>query len=282
VALSTVQFAALSAAAWTLTSGVLENLSYRVVVPAGGYTLNSTTVFVPFPAGVPISGASVGVTLAGSNVTSVQVVAGGVYVVLPSLAASATLNVTATVSASTSGWVSTKLGPVYLYSAATNQYRANATWFNRGSLPYGGGVVVTTNLSYPINPVGLNVSANGKWLKNGTFFLQGPLVEVLPGVVNVSGGGPLILQLTFYLAGAPPNLLACLTCAVYGTVTLGELLEVGMLIFVVTAFAGAIRAGREVRVLGITKRNDLWWGSVILFFVVAGFYVVFYLLQFYP
>jgi hypothetical protein len=269
---SSVEFSLLSSASWGITNGTTESTSYVISVPAG-YDLNSTEVFVPWPGNVSVTANTLNVTLGGSSVSSVQVTSGGFYVVISGISSSETLRAhVAVTGTSIGGWTKVPLGSAYL-DGNGQQYRVNASWINTAKYPFAGGFLLTTNYTYAINPLAINVSVNGKALNASSFFLAGTIIEILPGSLNVAGGSVSVFVVKFYFLAAPPIYTASLTTPAFGTITVGDILISLLVVLAIGIVAGAfVRKGSSV-IWSVRMQSDAWWSAVFIFLFVAGVFV---------
>jgi hypothetical protein len=275
-ALTQLQFSILSTATWAITAGTTESTSYVVTVPAG-YTLNLTQVFIPWPTNVAVNSSSLSLTLGGTAITSVQVVAGGFYVIIPGIATTKTLSATVTINgAQAGGWTRIQVGKAYL-DGKGQQYQANASWVNPNTIPYGGGFLLTTNFSYPVNPVNLTILENGKVLKSTNYFLAGTIIEILPSTLLIPGGGVLVLQITLYFIGAPPVYTASLTTPLFGAVTVGDVLVTGLLLLSIYIVLSAATTRKRSMRWSFRSQSNGWIGAVFLFVLLLAILVYFIL-----
>ena len=163
---------------------------------------------------------------------------------------------------------------------------SNASWFNAGAYPYGGGFLLTTNFSYAINPTSINLTLNGHAQKSSTFLLAGTIIEILPGTLLVAGGAVLFVQVKFLFLGAPPVYTASLTTPLIGTFTVEDLLLtslalLGLYILIEGLTEGydpANRGRRRKRVgAGLGGQSNEWWAAVFLFLfflVILAYFII--------
>ena len=260
---------------WTLKSGIEENLSYSLVVPSL-YVLSSVTIFVPFPATVPANTSTLNVTANGRNWSSYQLVVGGIYVYLPSVTATEPIAVRFNVSAIQYGVIpQIPLRPVY--QLPSGLWQGNASWVNIRQLPYSGIFLITTNLSYAISPVGLNISTNyGKFLPNGSFVLAGNTIEILPGAVRAVPGSVVVFRAIFALVGAPVSLSIFDSTPLVGgsSITLGDLLlgiAVFLFLYVIYEYLTQSRASTR---FSIRNAESPFWIGVYLFAIDLMIFLV--------
>lgn len=278
-----VSFFYSKAPVWTLTNGSRENLSFQIAVPSG-YSLNQTSVFVPFPSPALPNASTFNITTKlgarQTNLTTYQLVAGGVVAYLPALNATVSLNVAYAVAGITQGSTPTiPLGTVYGYGPGW--FRANATWVNTRTLPWSGQIFITFNSSvYQIEPGTLTVTANLRPIVNATYSLAGGAIIILPGAVTVASGRGVVFQATFQLIGQVPRIPLCVTCSIGGTPfawsDLIALVEALLIIYVV---ARGFRLRRAFAAQGATwspfrGRESAWWAAVYAFFGILAFYLI--------
>lgn len=272
-----------STPSWTLTNGSRENLSYAMQVPTG-YVLNQTSVFVPFPTYALPNVTTFNITtLLGArqtNLTTYQLVSGGVWAYLPSLARNESLQVAYYVAGVTTG--STPSIPLgVIYPVSIGWYQANASWVNTRTLPWGGQFFITFNSTkYEVVPGSLTLTANLKHIVNSTYSLAGGAIIVLPGTVTVNPGRAIFFQATFELMNLVPGIRLCTSCSVGNSaLTWGELASAfeGILLVVAGVWAYDLRkqfAARGARWGPFTARTRGWWAIVFVFFAVLIVYLI--------
>jgi uncharacterized membrane protein len=273
-----------SSANWTFRNGTTDNLTYSVTPPAG-YYLNSTTTFVPFPIGTPVNTTTLNITLGSVAFHNYQYDAGGVYLFTTGSTTAQTFHVRFKLLPTTVGLKAPAIPLGYVYELGNGQYQANASWVNPYTVPYGGLIVITTNLSYTIASGSLAVTANGKTLGNASFVLAGETVQILAGAVSVNPSAPIVFQLTFKLVGVPPSLNVFDSTRLGDTgATVGDLLAALGIILIFMVFVEMFSnrkrhayRGHEVGGLGWSVRNAtrVWWIFVYLFVADVFLYVVF-------
>lgn len=279
-ATTSLGIALLTPGSWE-ASGIAQTLNTTVVVPTN-YTLNATRIFVPYASNVTLNATSLNVTLNGKSVVaSTQVVAGGIYVNLPGLAANASLSIRGTVqTVNTNRWVSVGLGTAASTGVA-GQYSASAYWTNGGVSPYTSGFIITTNLTYAINPLSLNISMNGKYIPPARFFLAGTTIEILPGSVVVAANGVAGFLVRFTFSSPVPTVVGKLSTPIIGTATAGEILLVLIGVTVAVVIYGGLIGPVQARKMpggrrwNPTSPPSYWYIAIVflLFFVAVFTYL---------
>jgi hypothetical protein len=257
-----VQYFIAATPTWVLANGITESLNYTVTVPTG-YVVNQTTIFVPWAAGIPINGTTLNITLAGRNLTTYQLVDGGVNAFIPGLSATSVLHIRYYVAPTQTGPIPVvPLGVVYY--VGNGYYQANATWINTRTLPYGGILFVTTNLSETVVSGSLTATAYFKAVRNGTYAIAGNVIEMFPGSFTARAGAVLFLQFTFRLVGAlqPASIVA--NYDIVGNFTVGEGLIVAAIVFLLIAFAVYWERRRVLRWRTALTAGVGFWSAVML------------------
>lgn len=268
---------------WQLQNGTRENLSYGVTPPSG-YILNQTSIFIPFPQGASANASSFNITTKvgaiQKNLTTYQLVNGGVYALLPGTSAATTVSVAFFALGVTTGpAVSIPLGNVY--GVGGGKSGANASWINTRTLPYSGTIFITFNSSkFPIVPGTLNLTANRQWIRNNTYVLSGNAILVLPNSVTVGVGRVVVFQASFVLQGVVPSTSLCVTCPGTGGISILDLVVVAELILLGYLFVGG-RRQRNASILSGTrwKPTDHWWAAAYAFVFILLVYLLAVLLQ---
>jgi hypothetical protein len=264
---------------YSIAGGTTYTLSYSVPVPAG-YTVNLTTVYFPWPSGTSAGASSLNVSVGSgyAYANATQIVAGGFFLSIPSgLSTTTKIVVRVLATPISSVYTQIPIGKPYLDGNPNAQYQANASWINQQPIPYGGGFLITSNFSYPIDPIGVNVTYNGHYLKNGTFVLAGTVLEILPGSLIVGAQSPASFSIKFYFLNAPPQLSIALGDTLIGVVSIGDFLIGAIVALLVAVIVGFVTVKRSALTWTINKQNSLWWGCVYGLFFFGAIYVLIYL-----
>lgn len=265
-----------SPTAWVLGNGTVEKLAYSIVPPTG-YTMNSVTTFVPFPLGVPANLTNFSVKDNHANLTTFQLVSGGVYIFTTGSSTTQSLVVKFAVLPSLSG-PTPSIELTHIHSISGGRYQGNATWVNNYTLPYNGLIVISTLKETNAIIAGtLIVQANGKTIQPTSVAISGNTVQVLPGRLVVNPGKVAVFTLTFKVYGVAPR-LSLFDSSTLGTsaITLGELLlviEVFLIGVIIVEFSRNRRAN-----VGWTweTASRPWWLAVYAFLAVAAVYGILY------
>lgn len=268
------------------------NVSYGLSSPYG-YWINSSTVFVPFPSGVPVNYTSVGV----GNATTVQTAYAGVYATNASLQWTGTLNLTVSfvpLPITTGPAVLIPLTQPRLVPGTPSTYTAFANWTNGGALPYAGLYVlqVPSSFGYVVNPNSVQVRTGstvfvsnppyyyyqfqGRNLPSGSYATQGSNVVIVPNglTVGVTVKEGFQVNLSSLLAPPSQSLTAGAVLITFpngSAMTWGELIEIFMAVPVLYAVA-AKRIYRESssRKLAVTVRDLAWVEGGLLAILVLS------------
>lgn len=217
-------------------------------------TLNSTVVYIPFPnTNVTANASSVVLNFTGTGLRDFQVVVGGIYAILPGIAADKSEWITAYFTGKPTTYGATPVLYFYSYTGdAAGGYTTNTTWFNPSSSPYNGQfLIIGRGLPYPISPTSVKVTYIGKVLKPGFVLVQGDQITLLPGALTVLPQQVVNIFITFQFSGAPPSASASLTSPLISgagfSFTTGELLIVAGVLVGVWGFVGAVTLKGEKR-----------------------------------
>ena len=214
-----IEFADTSVPSWTY-SGLNATLNYTVDVQSG-WSLNQSTVFLPFPS---VNITTVNVTLEGKAWGQYIEEQNGVLVTIPTLTSSEYVKVILGFAPNSEGIVVLNLGnPTYngVSEQVTISYVDNKA-------AYAGAYLFTDNYTYSINAGSINISASGKYVPAVDIVTIGNYIEILPGAVTVLSGRAVVFTLKFTFQNAPPSLSLTLGSTL-GPVTVGGILITGML-----------------------------------------------------
>jgi len=179
-------------------------LPYSISAPFY-YRLNSTMLFIPFPAGVSVNYTSLSVT----NSTSIQGSYGGVYAYNATIAPGKSLTLTALFAPYpiTSGpAVIISMSKPALEAGSTTTYSSTGNWSNPYNLPYEGIYVLTTGFKYTIDPGSVTLTQNSHPVGASTYAVgNNNTVVIVPGTLLIGKGQGVLFQLTFSSIAAPPQ-----------------------------------------------------------------------------
>ncbi len=270
---------------WTQSASAFAG-TYTLSAPTG-YQLNSSQVFLPFPATANVNYSTVNVTVNGTSIHTFQVQTGGVYVNWAALGAG--YNATIRVGFQSLPTI-TGVAPVLTASgyALLNQtyFQLNVSWSNTLGNTYAGVFLIVANFSGQLNPATITVINGNRLLPSGASYLTGNTLTILPQVVTVPVAGTVSFYVDFQFYGAPPrytinSATPCLTLGA-SVLTCGALTGAGALLMPVVLLVGWLsdtRLSRNADVRMFTReafRNNprFTYSVVFLMLVFAAAYLL--------
>lgn len=196
-----------NASSWrSTTSGIVGNYSETyTLTPPAGWTFNGSTVFLPYPANVPVNTSTFNASINGVWYRSWQPSPAGVYVSIASVpvGTSAKIAVNFTAYPSVSG-----PAPYIVFNGYHLLFGTTyATWANyvgTSTLVWAGIYILNLSLKFAVDPTTISVLDNGHAIRPSSYVVQGSVITILPFTVFTAPAQTINFTVRFsFLTGIP-------------------------------------------------------------------------------